>query len=217
VSRVAYSIKVESAIYNRLMDDDHYRAFGRVAEASLKVERSEFIGIGFPIATEASFFAELESMTKRYHGANHLCWAFRLRQADRFRERSADAGEPAGTAGKPILSVLLGGNVADSAIVVVRYFGGVKLGTGGLARAYRSAAQEVMQTAPLEDRYLYERLEVKATFQNAGVVYRLIDPPHVVMRSEVAGGGGQTFELDVRLSRVAEVRRALEEKRLGMT
>jgi len=192
---------------------DHYRTISAPAEYRQKIDRSEFLGVAFHVESDEAFFAELATLTKRHYDATHLCWAFRLFADGDSRARSADAGEPSGTAGKPILSAIEGADLFDVAVVVVRWYGGVKLGTGGLSRAYRETAAETLRAAAIEDRYVYQRFKVIVPFDQLGVVYRLIDAPHVVLAS---GHFGETneFEFDVRLSRAEEFAKLLTEKRL---
>jgi len=192
---------------------DHYRTPASASEFRQKIDRSEFLGIAFPVEDDESFFAELASLTKRHYDATHLCWAFRLFANGEIRARSADAGEPSGTAGKPILSAIEGADLYDVAVVVVRWYGGVKLGTGGLSRAYRETATEALRIAPIDDRYVYQRFTIDVPFDQLGVVYRLIDAPHVVLASEHFGDRNE-FGFDVRLSRAEEFAKALTEKRL---
>jgi uncharacterized YigZ family protein len=193
---------------------DHYRTVSASAEYRQKIDRSEFLGIAFPVETEEAFFAELAALTKRYYDATHLCWAFRLFANGDIRSRSADAGEPSGTAGKPILSAIEGADLYDTAVIVVRWYGGVKLGTGGLSRAYRETAAEALRSASIEDRYVYKRFRITVPFDQLGVVYRLIDAPHVVLASEHFGETNE-FDFDVRLSRADEFAKTLFEKRLA--
>ena len=154
-------------------------------------------------------------LAKRHYDATHLCWAFRLFASGDIRARSADAGEPSGTAGKPILSAIEGADLYDTAVVVVRWYGGVKLGTGGLSRAYRDTAAEALRVAPIEDRYLYQQFRITVPFDQLGVVYRLIDAPHVVLAAEHFGETNE-FDFDVRLSRAEEFARTLIERRLHL-
>jgi uncharacterized YigZ family protein len=188
---------------------DHYRTLAARAEHRTKVERSEFLAIAFPVADEESFFAELHAIEKTHFDATHHCWAFRL-FADE-RTRSSDAGEPSGTAGKPILSTF--GELFDVGVVVVRWYGGVKLGTGGLGRAYREAAAGAVAVAPVVERYVYERVRVIVPFDALGTVYRLVNAPDVVLAGEHFGERNE-FEFDVRVSRVDEFMRMLRERRL---
>ena len=194
------------------MRADHYLAVAARAEFRQKIERSEFLGIVLPVTEEAAFFAELEAISKTHFDASHHCWAFRLFADD--RSRSSDAGEPNGTAGKPILSAIEGANLYDAAVVVVRWFGGVKLGTGGLSRAYRDTAARALEIAPAIDRYLYTRFAIVVPFDKLNVVYRLIDPPNVVLLNTTFGDEN-VFEVDVRTSIASSFEEQLRELRLA--
>lgn len=189
---------------------DHYRTLANRVELRHKVERSEFLGLAFPCASEEEFFVALRQIEKKYFDATHHCWAFRLFSD---RQRSSDAGEPAGTAGKPILSAIEGADVFDVAIVVVRWFGGVKLGTGGLSRAYRDTAAETLRRGEIVERFLYDTIRVEVPFESISAIYRLINPPHVKLIDE-SFGERNVFTIDVRRSRTAEVEAALAQRRL---
>jgi len=195
------------------MSEDHYRTLAARAEFAHKIERSEFLGIAVPVASDDAFFAELERVQKKHFDATHHCWAFRLFAES--RSRSSDAGEPSGTAGKPILAAIEGASVHDVGVIVVRWYGGIKLGTGGLARAYRDTAAETLRNAALLDRYVYERVHVVARFDAISNVYRLVDPPNVVL-VEQQYGEENVFVFDVRASLVAGFRARLVELRLGV-
>ena len=133
---------------------DHFRTLAGPAEFRQKIERSEFLGLAFPVTADDEFFAGLARIEKRFFDATHHCWAFRLFAGGELRARSADAGEPSGTAGKPILAAIEGAAFHDVAVVVVRWYGGIKLETGGLARAYRDTAAETLRVATPRDRYV---------------------------------------------------------------
>jgi len=190
---------------------DHYRTLAASVEYRQKIERSEFLGIVFPVASEDVFFEELARIQKAHFDATHHCWAFRLFTAE--RARSSDAGEPSGSAGKPILAAIDGAGVHDAGVVVVRWYGGVKLGTGGLSRAYRETAAAALRNATLLDRYVYERVRIVVPFDSLGVVYRLIDAPDVLLAEERYGEENE-FAFDVRASVVDAFRKRLVELRL---
>lgn len=185
---------------------DHFQTIADVADFRHKIERSEFLGIALPIASDAQFFAELTRIEKRYFDATHHCWAFRLFSA--ARSRSSDAGEPSGTAGKPILAAIEGAALQDVAVVVVRWYGGIKLGTGGLSRAYRETAAETLRLAAPVDRYVYERIRVVAPFDSIGAIYRLVKPPDILL-AETRFGEENEFFFDVRASLAEEFRTRL--------
>lgn len=176
---------------------DHFRTLAERVEFRHKIERSEFLGIAIPITSDDQFFAELTSAQKRHFDATHHCWAFRLFAES--RSRSSDAGEPSGTAGKPILAAIDGAQFHDTGVIVVRWYGGVKLGTGGLSRAYRDTAAETLKQARPLDRYVYTRFRVLVPFEALNQVYRLIDPPNVVLAEERFGEQNE-FVFDVRQS-----------------
>lgn len=192
---------------------DHYPTPAAPAEHRLKIERSEFLGIAFHVESEDEFFAALKQYEKQYFDATHHCWAFRLFAND--RARSSDAGEPSGTAGRPILGAIESADLFDAGVVVVRWYGGVKLGTGGLSRAYRESAAETLKRATVADRYVYERIKITVPFDRFGDVYRLVAPPDVVLVAEEFGETN-VFQFDVRRSRVEEFKRLLAEKRLTL-
>lgn len=191
---------------------DHYRTLAEPAELRQKIERSEFLGIAFPVTTEEAFFAELERVQKRFFDATHHCWAFRLFAG--ARSRSSDAGEPSGTAGKPILAAIEGAAVHDTGVIVVRWYGGIKLGTGGLSRAYRDTAAETLRNARLLDRYVYARIRVLVPFDSLSHIYRLVSPPDVVLVEERYGEENEFF-FDVRTSKAETFRKRLIELRLA--
>lgn len=191
---------------------DHYRTLAAAVEFRHKIERSEFLGIAFPVESEEAFFEELPRIQKRHFDATHHCWAFRL-FAD-ARSRSSDAGEPSGTAGKPILAAIEGADLHDLGVIVVRWYGGIKLGTGGLSRAYRDTAAETLKLATPLDRYLYTRIRVVAPFEALNQIYRMIDPPHVLLAEEHFGERNE-FSFDVRTSRAEAFESRLRELRLA--
>ena len=190
---------------------DHFRTIAAPVEFRHKIERSEFLGLAMPLASDEAFFQELERMQKRHFDATHHCWAFRLFAGS--RSRSSDAGEPSGTAGKPILAAIEGAGLHDLGVIVVRWFGGIKLGTGGLSRAYRDTAAETLKLVRVLDRYVYTRIRVIAPFDALNQIYRLIDPPNVLLAEERFGEENE-FGFDVRESRVEGFRARLRELRL---
>ncbi|HKO54364.1 MAG TPA: YigZ family protein [Thermoanaerobaculia bacterium] len=189
---------------------DHYRTIAAAAEARLKIERSDFLGIAFPVTSEEQFFAELKRIEKQHFDATHHCWAFRL--FAEARQRSSDAGEPGGTAGRPILAAI--SDYQDIGVVVVRWYGGVKLGTGGLSRAYRDAAAAALREAVPVDRYVYQRIRVTVPFETMGTIYRMVEPPDIILIGEHFGETN-VFELDVRLGRAEAFGNALRERRFA--
>jgi uncharacterized YigZ family protein len=117
------------------------------ARCELRVRDSRFLATVVPIASEDDARRERAVLEQNFPDATHHCWAFRLHAPRGGRERHDDAGEPAGTAGLPILQAIRGAEVINVLVVVARWFGGTKLGKGGLARAYRDAARAALAQA----------------------------------------------------------------------
>jgi uncharacterized YigZ family protein len=178
---------------------DHYQTTLQPTEFRHKIERSEFLGVAFHVESDDEFFAELHRIEKVHFDATHHCWGFRLFHDGDVRQRSSDAGEPSGTAGKPILAAIEGSAIYDVGVVVVRWYGGVKLGTGGLTRAYRETATETLAIAPRVDRYRYVRVIADVPFDFLGTIYRMVAPPDVVLVEERYGETNE-FVFDVRES-----------------
>ena len=136
--------------------------------------RSRFLCVLVPIEDEAGAQAELARLRVEFPDANHHCWAFIVGPpGSTARVGSSDAGEPSGTAGRPMLEALVHGPVGDAVAVVVRWFGGVKLGTGGLARAYSGAVRDALLDAPTATRTEWLEAEVRAGYAEAEVLRRL--------------------------------------------
>ena len=155
----------------------------------IREKGSRFLAWIGPAAGEEAARAALDGLARRYPDATHHCWAWRLGSPP--RERSADAGEPSGTAGVPILQVLRGAGLSDVLAVVVRWYGGTKLGKGGLARAYAGAAREALATLPVVRRVPTVRIAVEVPYERVGAVKRLIHPPEVELESEAYGAAAR--------------------------
>lgn len=131
---------------------DTYRTIASPSEAIFKEKMSKFLAFAHPVTNAAEAKSVVASYQKKYFDARHVCWAYMLGAA-RTEFQSNDNGEPSGTAGKPILGQINSFELTDVVIVVVRYFGGIKLGTSGLITAYRQAAREVLETVDIIERH----------------------------------------------------------------
>jgi uncharacterized YigZ family protein len=187
-------------------DPDAYRAPSKAAEAELRERGSRFLARLVPVRREVLAREELERVSAAHRSATHHCWAWRLGWPP--RERSADAGEPAGTAGPPILRTLQGAGVSDCLLVVSRWFGGTKLGKGGLARAYAGAARSCLAVAELVERVETIRVQLELPYDRLGGVERLLDSPGVAIRDQ-SFAERVRFELEVEARRAASFREAL--------
>jgi uncharacterized YigZ family protein len=162
-----------------------YRAPAGEAWGEVREKGSRFLAWIGPAGDEEAARAALGRLTREYPDATHHCWAWRLGSPP--RERSSDAGEPSGTAGVPILQVLRGAGLSDAFAVVIRWFGGTKLGKGGLARAYAGAAREALAGLPTVLRVPTARVTLEIPYDKVGAVKRLIHPPAVELESEEYG------------------------------
>lgn len=127
---------------------DTYYTISSESEGLYKEKMSKFISFAIPVTTASEAKAEVARITNKYHDARHVCWAYMV-GPDRKEFLSSDNGEPSGTAGKPILGQINSFNLTDIVIAVVRYFGGIKLGTSGLISAYREAARCALENADI--------------------------------------------------------------------
>ncbi len=140
---------------------DTYHTIKTPSEAVFKEKMSKFLAFAHPVGTIEEAKDIISRYSKKYFDARHVCWAYMLGSA-RERFLSSDNGEPSGTAGKPILGQINSFGLTDIVIVVVRYFGGIKLGTSGLIAAYREAARMALSEAEIVERH--DMSEISFTF-----------------------------------------------------
>ncbi|MCM1331674.1 MAG: IMPACT family protein [Bacteroides sp.] len=162
---------------------DTFLTVSAPSEGIYKEKMSKFLAFAHPAASAADAKAIVASYQKKYHDARHVCWAYMI-GADRREFLSNDNGEPSGTAGKPILGQINSFNLTNVVIVVVRYFGGIKLGTGGLIVAYREAAREALSAADIIEAH--EMAEIRFTFPYVSMndVMRAVKDPQVRVLSQ---------------------------------
>lgn len=125
---------------------DTYKSIAAPSEGLFKDQGSRFIALAYPVESEEEVKSLLEKARKEYHDARHHCVAYRIGLKGELW-RASDDGEPAGSAGRPILGQIDSAGLSDVAVVVVRYFGGIKLGIPGLIRAYKSATKDALDKA----------------------------------------------------------------------
>lgn len=131
--------------------DDTYKTISGISESVFTEKRSKFIAIAIPVRSVAEIKNLLEQYQKKYYDARHVCYAYML-GPERKDFRANDNGEPSGTAGKPILGQINSHELTDVLVIVVRYFGGIKLGTSGLIVAYRTAASQALAEATVIEK-----------------------------------------------------------------
>jgi uncharacterized YigZ family protein len=138
-----------------MMFDDTYRTIAESSEGLFKDKGSKFIAIAFSADSEEQFKEILIEIKKQYHDARHHCYAYMI-GPDKSCSRSNDDGEPNGTAGKPVLNQILSLDLTNIGVVVVRYFGGTKLGVSGLINAYKTASREALEHATIVEKTINE-------------------------------------------------------------
>lgn len=152
---------------------DTYRTITAPAEGTYTEKRSKFLAFAFPVSTLEEVKAHLEVIQKKYYDARHVCYAYML-GPERKEFRANDNGEPSGTAGKPILGQINSNELTDILIAVVRYFGGIKLGTSGLIVAYKAAAAECIAQAEIVERTVDEELSFAFEYPLMNEVMRVV-------------------------------------------
>lgn len=164
--------------------DDTYRTIRDLSEGYYTEKRSRFLSFALPVRTSDEVKTQLDIYRKKYYDARHVCWAYML-GPDRTTFRANDDGEPSSTAGKPILGQINSNNLTDILIIVVRYFGGIELGTSGLIVAYRTAAAEAIAAARIEERTVDETITITFEYPHLNSVMRIVkeDKPEVLTQS----------------------------------
>lgn len=142
-------------------------------EALFKDKNSKFFGYAFPVKNEEEIKGHLEDLKKKHHAARHWCYAWQLGKED-HRYRANDDGEPSNSAGMPIYGQIQSFDVTNILIVVVRYFGGVKLGVGGLINAYKTAAQMALEASNIVTRTIDLKFEIAFDYPEMNKVMRVI-------------------------------------------
>lgn len=152
---------------------DTFYTISAPGEAIYKEKMSKFIAFAIPVLTVAEAKSTISSYANKYHDARHVCWAYMIGPG-RDEALSSDNGEPSGTAGKPILGQINSHNVTNIVVIVVRYFGGIKLGTSGLISAYREAARMAIEATEIIE--CHDQTVISFTFPYLAIepVMRLI-------------------------------------------
>ena len=154
--------------------DDSYKTIQDIAEGYITERKSKFISYVIPVESEEEVKPILEEYRKKYYNARHVCWAYMLGSA-REDFRSNDNGEPSGTAGRPILGQINSFELTNVLLLVVRYFGGTLLGTGGLVRAYKEAAAAAIQNAQIVEKTIDDTFVLHFEYPLLNEVMRVLN------------------------------------------
>ena len=196
------------------MTNDSYTTLKGMTSSEIKVKGSRFIGYATTAGNkqEAEFF--IRRISKKHHDATHNCFAYRIGIGDNAIFRYSDAGEPSGTAGRPILEAIEGRELTDVVCVVTRYFGGTKLGMGGLSRAYGECAVKTLDRGDKIKEYVTQPLRIAYEYYLTGVVMGLVSDYDCKIESTQYKTGTEMI-LNVRLSLLERFRQALIDATAG--
>ncbi len=184
---------------------DSYLTIATPAQGEYSEKGSKFLAFAFHVESAEEVKPIVEAHRKKYYDARHVCYAYMLGVL-REAFRAVDDGEPSGTAGKPILGQLNSRQLTDVLVIVVRYFGGTKLGVSGLINAYKTATADALDNAVVEERTVDDRIEI--TFE-----YPLMNQVMKVIKDEDVSIREQDFQMDCRI--VVQVRKANTERLLS--
>jgi len=179
---------------------DNYLTPAKHAEHEIKIKGSRFIGLVYRVQNAAEAEAYLDSIRKKEHAATHHCYAW-VAGLDKEEFRYSDDGEPNGTAGLPIYRVITGRNLKNTLVIVVRYYGGTKLGTGGLTRAYSQATGEVLDLAGTVEKLICRRLKFIVPFPLYDRVMRIISTGNYKIIDQQFADD-VSLEIEIRLSHI---------------
>ena len=181
-----------------MMVEDTYRSISEPSEGLFKDNGSRFIALAYPVETEDEIKAILDTVRKKYHDARHHCYAYRLGlKGDRFRAN--DDGEPSSSAGRPILGQIDSMGLSDILVVVVRYFGGIKLGIPGLIRAYKTSTSDALESAVIVEKIAGKDFSIRFPYLSMNSVMKIVKDLGLVMKNQDFGVDC-TMEVRVRLA-----------------
>jgi len=152
---------------------DEYKTISNSSEGTFRDKGSKFIAKAFHVTSEKEVKAQLDLLRKQYYDATHHCYAYMI-GFDKSIFRSNDDGEPSGTAGRPILGQIQSNDLTNMLIVVIRYYGGTKLGVPGLINAYKKSAAEAIMNATIETRIVKEVYEIEYAYEMMNDVMKII-------------------------------------------
>lgn len=183
-----------------MLEEDVYKTIEKAGEGTYSEKRSKFLAFAIPVSSVDEVKAHVEQFQKKYYDARHVCYAYRIgERGDMFRAN--DNGEPSGTAGKPILGQIDSRELTNVLVIVVRYFGGIKLGTSGLIVAYRLAAAEALDATEHVVKTINGNITLHFSYPLLNEVLRIVkeENPQVV---EQLFDNDCVVRLSIRLSRL---------------
>lgn len=179
-------------------EDLPYKTLASPGQSETLVEKSRFLSHALPVCTEEEAQVFLEAARKKHYDARHICFGFRIGRGFQIIDRSNDDGEPARSAGLPIWQVIEGRELTDTLVYVIRYFGGIKLGMGGLARAYRDAARQALDDAQELEVFPEAMHTLEIPYSLHGKAEHLFEELPALRIINVAFGAEVTYSLGIR-------------------
>ncbi|MFI3288069.1 MAG: YigZ family protein [Rikenellaceae bacterium] len=178
---------------------DSYYTITRDAVSEIKEKGSRFIAYAYKVTDVSEVEAKIAALKKEHYNARHHCYAYRIGLGGAIN-RANDDGEPSSTAGRPILGQMLSADVSDVLVVVVRYFGGILLGTSGLIVAYKGATASVLEEAGREEKVLREWVEVEVGYAEVDKVMKIVKRRELPVAPMEYRGVGCVIKIEVRES-----------------
>lgn len=172
--------------------EDEFRTIKSKSEGIYKEKGSKFIALAYPVKNEQEIKAIQQELRKEFYDARHHCFAYRL-GPNKEKFRANDDGEPSGSAGKPILGQLLSLDLTDILVVVIRYFGGTKLGVSGLINAYRTSTRDALDDASILTKTQQKKYKIRFDYVQLNGVMKIVkeDQPKIIF---------QEFEMDCQMT-----------------
>ena len=181
---------------------DQYRSIAAPSEGLFKDNGSRFIALAYPVETEEEVKSIVAGLRKEYHDARHHCYAYRLGyKGDLWR--ASDDGEPSGSAGRPILGQIDSLGLSDILVVVVRYFGGIKLGIPGLIRAYKTSTADALSSAQIVDKIASRHFRLQFEYLSMNAVMKVLKDMDLPQKAQNFGESC-SLETSVRLASVED-------------
>ncbi|EPR70648.1 protein co-occurring with transport systems [Winogradskyella psychrotolerans RS-3] len=167
------------------MEDDLYKTITKPAQGELfKDKNSKFYGFAFPVTDEEQIKQHIDHLKKEHYSARHWCYAYQI-GTETIQYRANDDGEPNNSAGMPIYGQIQSFEVTNILIVVIRYYGGVKLGVGGLINAYRTGAQLALEASKIVERTINKKFKLSFEYKNMSKVMRILKENDVNITNQI--------------------------------
>jgi len=188
---------------------DEYKTIKYKSESIYRERSSKFIGIILPVDNIEVVKKHLQEIKKEYYDATHHCYAYIL-GINKEVQFDSDAGEPVGSAGKPILNTLLSYEITNTLAVVIRYYGGTKLGIPGLINAYKTATQLAIENNEIITKYIFDQLLVFIPYEKQQLFYNLQKKYNIEYEIKASDNSGQEIEVKIRQSLKEKVKEEFE-------